>query len=193
MSINKRKIPEINAGAMADISFLLLIFFLVATTMNVDSGIRRLLPPLPPEDSAAEPLQVKERNIMFVYVNRFGNVMVGEDETELSALRDKAREFIANAADDDTLPEKEEQYIDLIGTYAVSRGIISIESDRRTGYETYINVQNELTAAFNEVRDEVSARFFGGRRFSELRRAERDAVRKAVPVRISEAEPRNTE
>ena len=197
MAINKRKTPDINAGSQADIAFLLLIFFLVATTMNTDTGLARMLPPLPPEDQKQEDVKVKERNLFLVLVSGSGNIMAGTSTQQevigLRQLKDKAKEFILNPMDDENLPEKVDKEIQLAdgGTwvYPESQGVISLQTTRDTNYQSYIMVQNELTRAFNEVRDEVAVRKFGAK-FSELNADERDAVSKAVPMKISEAEPR---
>lgn len=189
--MSKRKIQEINAGSMADIAFLLLIFFLVATTMNVDSGLQRVLPPMPEKDQV-KPNDVKKRNLMLVFVSKFDNIMAGGEAVAVTQLKDKAKEFILNPYNDENLPEKQDVKIDLIGTYPVSLGIISLQNDRGTSYNAYIMVQNELTRAFNEVRDDVAKQYFG-KKFSDLTREQRDAVQKAVPLKISEAEPRNIE
>lgn len=185
-----RKIQEINAGSMADIAFLLLIFFLVATTMNVDSGLQRVLPPMPDPNQKQEAIDVKKRNILLVFVSKFDNIMVGSERLEITQLKDKAKNFILNPLNDENLPEKENTEVDLIGTYPVSKGVISLQNDRGTSYNTYIMVQNELTRAFNEVRDEVSGAKFG-KKFMDLDEAQRAAIQKAVPLKISEAEPRN--
>ena len=198
MAINKRKTPDINAGSQADIAFLLLIFFLVATTMNTDTGLARMLPPLPPEDQKQEDVKVKERNLFLVLVSGSGNIMAGTSTQQevigLRQLKDKAKEFILNPMDDENLPEKVDKEIQLAdgGTwvYPESQGVISLQTTRDTNYQSYIMVQNELTRAFNEVRDEVAVRKFGAK-FSELNADERDAVSKAVPMKISEAEPRD--
>ena len=198
MAIDKRKTPDINAGSQADIAFLLLIFFLVATTMNTDTGLARMLPPLPPEDQKQEDIKVKERNLFLVLVSGSGNIMAGTPNQQevigLRQLKDKAKEFIINPMDDENLPEKVNKEIQLAdgGTwvYPESQGVISLQTTRDTNYQSYIMVQNELTRAFNEVRDEVAIRKFGAK-FMELPADERDAVSKAVPMKISEAEPRN--
>lgn len=198
MAIDKRKTPDINAGSQADIAFLLLIFFLVATTMNTDTGLARMLPPLPPEDQKQEDIKVKERNLFLVFVSGSGNIMAGTPNQQevigLRQLKDKAKEFIINPMDDENLPEKVNKEIQLAdgGTwvYPESQGVISLQTTRDTNYQSYIMVQNELTRAFNEVRDEVAIRKFGAK-FMELSADERDAVSKAVPMKISEAEPRN--
>ena len=198
MAINKRKVQEINAGSMADISFLLLIFFLVATTMNTDTGLMRMLPPMPPENQQQEEIKVKERNLFLVLISGSGNIMAGvpgkQEQIVLGQLKDMAKEFITNPMDDENLPEKVDREIDMADgskwTYPVSEGVVSLQTPRDTGYQAYIMVQNELTRAFNEVRDDVAQRKFGAK-FSELNEDQRNAVSKAVPLKISEAEPRN--
>ena len=198
MAINKRKVQEINAGSMADIAFLLLIFFLVATTMNTDTGLMRMLPPMPPENQQQEEIKVKERNLFLVLISGSGNIMAGvpgkQEQIVLGQLKDMAKEFITNPMDDENLPEKVDREIDMADgskwTYPVSEGVVSLQTTRDTGYQAYIMVQNELTRAFNEVRDDVAQRKFGAK-FSELNEDQRNAVSKAVPLKISEAEPRN--
>ena len=198
MAIDKRKTPDINAGSQADIAFLLLIFFLVATTMNTDTGLTRMLPPMPPEDQKQEEIKVKERNLFLVLISGSGNIMAGvpgkQELITLGQLKDKAKEFITNPLDDENLPEKIDKEITLpdgsTWVYPVSEGVVSLQTTRDTNYQSYIMVQNELTRAFNEVRDEVAIRKFGSK-YSELTEDERNAVAKAVPLKISEAEPRN--
>ena len=185
-----RRIQEINAGSMADIAFLLLIFFLVTTTMDVDSGIQRVLPPMPDPNQKDEGLEVNKRNLMLVFVNKADAVSVGGQIMDVTMIKDKVKEFILNPLDDPNLPAKKIEQIDLIGDYPVSEGVVSLQNDRGTSYNMYIMVQNELTRAFNEVRNEVSMQKFG-RRFDELSDGQRTAVAKAVPLKISEAKPRN--
>lgn len=193
MGHNARKTPEVRADSQADIAFLLLIFFLVATTMNSDKGLSRVLPPLPPEDVKLEDQKVKERNLLLVFVNASGQLMAGDESMDIRGLKEKAKEFILNKADDEDLPEKKDTEIELEDgtkwTYPVSEGVISLQTTRDTSYEVYIQVQNELARAFNEVRDEVAMSKFGSV-FTDLPEDQRTAVTKAVPLKISEAEPR---
>ncbi|TVR39910.1 MAG: biopolymer transporter ExbD [Bacteroidia bacterium] len=185
-----RMTPEINAGSMADIAFLLLIFFLVTTTMDVDTGINRMLPP-PIDPTAPEPPPVRERNVFVVLVDAQDRLMVEGQPGDIQTLRERAKEFLLNPDDDPNMPVKELREIDHLGEVWVSRGIISLQNDRGTSYEMYIAVQNELAAAVREIRDQVSRENFG-RRFAELRDEELvNAVRQAVPMAISEAEPRD--
>ena len=186
----KRQIQEINAGSMADIAFLLLIFFLVATTMNVDTGISRVLPPMPDENQKDEAIDVKKRNILLVYVSKFDDVMVGGQRMDLSQIKDKAKEFITNPTNSPDLPERKVVDIENFGKFPVSQGVVSLQNDRGTSYDMYIRVQNELTRAFNEVRNELSMQKYG-KKYEDLDDDARKAIQTAIPLKISEAEPRN--
>jgi hypothetical protein len=119
--------------------------------------------------------------------------MVGEESMDIRGLKDKAKEFIVNPLDDENLPEKKETEIEMPDgskwTYNVSEGVVSLQTTRDTSYEIYIQVQNELTRAFNEVRNEVSQSKFG-KAFVDLTEDEKSVITKAVPLKISEAEPR---
>jgi len=197
MPSNKRKVPEVNSSSQADIAFSLLIFFLVATTMNVDTGLARMLPPMPPEDQKQEDVKVKERNMLLVLVNGAGQIMAGapgkQTLVDFRQLKDMTKEFVLNPMDDENLPEKKEKEIDLPGggkwVYPVSEGVVSLQTTRDTGYQINITVQNELTRAFNEIRDEVSMKQFN-KKFADLTDEENKALTTAVPLKISEAEPR---
>jgi biopolymer transport protein ExbD len=186
--MRRREIPEINAGSMADIAFLLLIFFLVATTMDIDSGIHRVLPQPTPEDF--EPPEVKERNVLPVLVNLNDQLMVKGEVTQLSDLKEKVREFLLNVDDDEELPEKRIEEIEFFGEMEVTKGIISLQTDKGTSYKAFVEVLNEITAAGNEIKNEFSLEHFGDR-FDELPSDKRKAVLNAVPCVISEAEPKN--
>lgn len=187
----KREMGEINAGSMADIAFLLLIFFLVTTTMDVDTGIARQLPPIPEEkQKTAE--EIKERNIFAVLINAQDRLLVNGKPMEVSDLRDKAKEFIKSDPNNAKLPEMDEMQIDGINKpVLVPVGIISLRNDRGTTYGRYIEVQNELVAAYSEIRDEAAFQYFGKRKYDDLNEAQQEAIRQIYPQRISEAEPKN--
>lgn len=195
---DKRKVPEVNSSSQADIAFSLLIFFLVATTMNTDTGLARMLPPMPPENQQQEDIKVKERNLFLVLISGNGAIMAGtpnhQEIIDLRQLTEKAKEFILNPMDDKDLPEKKDEEITMPDgskwVYPVSQGVISLQTTRDTGYQAYIQVQNELTRAFNEVRDDVAEKKFGSK-FSDLNEEQRGVITKAIPLKISEAEPRN--
>ncbi len=182
--------PEINAGSMADIAFLLLVFFLVTTTMDVDTGLRRLLPP-PIDPNQPEPPPVRERNVFVVLVDQNDRLLVRGELGNIRNLREQTRDFLLNPTNDPNMPVKEMKEIENLGEVEVSRGIISLQNDRGTSYEMYIAVQNELAAAINEIRNDLSREKFGVR-FDQL--TDQDlvtAIRKAVPMAISEAEPKD--
>ena len=117
MSSNKRKVPEVNSSSQADIAFSLLIFFLVATTMNTDTGLARMLPPMPPENQQQEDIKVKERNLFLVLISGNGAIMAGtptdQQIIDLRELKTKAQEFVLNPMDTEDLPEKEDTEIEL--------------------------------------------------------------------------------
>ena len=192
MAKNKN-IPEINASSQADIAFTVLIFFLVVSTMDIDTGLVRMLPPMADPKVKQEDIKVKERNLLLVFVSGSGNIMAGGKVVTIDALRDKAKEFILNPNNDTTLPEKKDEKIDMPDgskwTYPVSEGVISLQNTRDTSYERYIEVQNALTRAYNEVRDDLGMQKFG-KKFDDLEEAERKVITKAIPMKISEAEPR---
>jgi biopolymer transport protein ExbD len=183
--------PEINAGSMADIAFLLLIFFLVTTTMDVDSGINRMLPP-PIDPSAPEPPPVRERNVFVVLVDAQDRLMVEGQQMHINNLREAAKNFLLNPNNDPNLPAKELIDVEYIGEVMVAtRAVISLQNDRGTSYEMYITVQNELSAAGREIRDMIAKENFG-LAFHELTDEELiTAVRRAAPFAISEAEPKD--
>ncbi|WP_291859967.1 biopolymer transporter ExbD [Marinilabilia sp.] len=187
--MGKRDVQEVNAGSMADIAFLLLIFFLVTTTMDTDSGLSRMLPPPVPEDQETPP-PIKDRNVFEVLINSQNRLLVENEPMELTELRDAAKEFIQNPMDDEGLPEKEEKQIEYFGIYPVTKGVISLQSDRGTQYQMYLSVQNELAAAYNELRDELARSKFG-KKYSELEDDKQDAIGDIYTQKISEAEPKN--
>lgn len=183
-----RKVSEINAGSMADIAFLLLIFFLVTTTMDVDSGLSRQLPPLP--DNTPPP-KYNKRNLFVVLVNKNDQLLVRGKPGDINTLKEDAKRFFSNPTNDPNLPEKKLEYVEGLGEVEISKGIVSLQNDRGTSYEMYIKVQNELTAAVNELRDEYSLQKFGVK-YKDLKDEElRKAIQTAIPVAISEAEPKD--
>jgi biopolymer transport protein ExbD len=187
MARKKKKVPEINASSMADISFLLLIFFLVTTTMDTDSGITRRLPP--PVENPDMDVKVKERNILNVMINKYDKLMVNGKPSQVEDLKDITRDFITPKPNDEKAPEVEMKEIELIGNFMTNKGVVSLKNDRGTSYQMYIAVQNELAKAFNELREEVSQQYFKTSYNNLTDKDKIDAVNKAVPVRISEAEP----
>ncbi|NLO03916.1 MAG: biopolymer transporter ExbD [Bacteroidales bacterium] len=184
-----RKTPEIPSASLADIAFMLLIFFLVTTTMDVDSGLERRLPQWVDEEQLQDDQQIKERNVFVVLVNRNNDLLVEGEYAEIENLRERAKEFMANPYDDESLPEKEPVQVPYFGEVMVTKGVISLRNDLDTKYGTYIAVQNELVGAINELREELSQQQFG-KSYNDLDKEQQDAVREVYPSRISEAEPK---
>lgn len=191
MGKKKREVPEMNSSSVADISFILLIFFLTTTSMNSDRGLSRRLPPPPDENLEQTDTKVKERNVLQVRINAMDELMIGSDMASVSDIRARAKEFIDNPNNLPNLPDKSARNIDLFGTvYITDKHVISLQSDRGTSYSKYFEVQNELVAAYNELRDELSRRHFG-KPYAQLGEEQALAVRSYYPMKISEAEPKN--
>ncbi|MDE1207756.1 ExbD/TolR family protein [Tenacibaculum larymnensis] len=183
----RRENPEINAGSMADIAFLLLIFFLVTTTMDVDSGIPKKLA----EKTDVKPPIIKEKNIFQVSINRNNQLLVEDQAMELKDLKDAAIKFIDNGGGiGNPMPGME------VGTTCnyckgdkdpessdhPTKAVISVESDRGTEYGTYVAVQNELLRAYTELRNRLCQEKYG-MSFTELEQAFKDSARKDESLR----------
>lgn len=181
----KRNNQEINAGSMADIAFLLLIFFLVTTTMSTDIGIVRKLPPMQDEPVNTT---LNKRNVLNVWVNRTDKIMVKSELVALSDLKATVKEFILNPERKSDLPEIKSIYVPEIGNVKTSsQHVISLLNDRGTSYRTYIAVQNELAAAYNELRNELAIETWGIK-YEDLNADRKKAVETVFPLRVSEAE-----
>ncbi|MCE2789368.1 MAG: biopolymer transporter ExbD [Saprospiraceae bacterium] len=165
---------EINAGSMADIAFLLLIFFLVTTTIAEDKGVLVKLPPWsnepPPE------MKLNSRNVYSVLVNAQNQLLVRGELMDISELKDNTKVFISNPQQLSNMSE------------SPTKALISIKNDRGTEYATYLEVYNELKAAYNELWEEAAMARFGNN-LDECTSAQQKEIRDAIPLVISEAEP----
>lgn len=168
---------EINAGSMADIAFLLLIFFLVTTTIAEDKGILVRLPPW--SDEEPDITKLKERNVYSVLVNANNQLLVREEPMRIGQLRENAKEFISNPRN---LPNMSE---------SPKNAIISLKNDRGTNYETYLAVYNELKGAYDELWDELARKRYGEPYSDDMPFAQRKAIKGEIPMVLSEAEPSN--
>ena len=190
MAKGKRKVPDINSSSTADIAFLLLIFFLITTSMDTDRGLARRLPEPPQKDQPKDDIKLKERNVLQVFLNLNDQLKCGNDYISVEQLRATAKEFIANPYNDENRPEKHAKEIPFFGTMQVTdKHVISLRCDRGSSYKAYINVQNELVAAYNELRDEIAQEKWQ-KTYAELNEEQQDAIRKIYPQMISEAEPK---
>ncbi|RAV27984.1 biopolymer transporter ExbD [Sinomicrobium soli] len=201
----RRAIPEVNAGSMADIAFLLLIFFLVTTTIETDSGLDRKLPPMEPQD---EEVTIRERNLLQVLINKDNQLMVNEELVELEDLRQRAVDFLDNGGgtnDQGETCDYCQGARDETSSVHPDKAIISLVNDRETKYSTYIAVQNELVAAYNVLRNREAQRLYKTD-FTEMQSVYNDpktdddvkdrlkerieTIQKMYPQLLSEAEPR---
>lgn len=201
----RRSAPEVNAGSMADIAFLLLIFFLVTTTLEKDNGIARQLPPI--DKSEIDPPKIKKKNLFIVLVNKNDQLLVNENPMQLKDLRESAIEFLDNGGAMSNSPEycsycrgkRSESSSD-----NPNKAVISVQNDRLTSYRMYISVQNELVAAYNFLRNRESQRLYGWD-FTDVKKDidagtylgdESDAqdklkeIQALFPLKLSEAQPK---
>lgn len=152
----RKAAPEVNAGSMADIAFLLLIFFLVTTTIETDAGLDRMLPPIEPPEN---PPVIRQKNIFTVNINKNGQLLVEDELMNLKNLREAATAFLENNADGSCDYCKGRK--DPSSSDNPDKAIISLKNDRETKYSTYITVQNELVGAYNDLRNREAQRLFG--------------------------------
>ncbi len=196
----RRSSPEVNAGSMADIAFLLLIFFLVTTTIETDSGISRKLPPM---EEIEEDVIIKQRNIFTVLLNGKDQILVEDELMELEDIRAAAIEFLDNGGGSG---EEACDYCkgkrDPKSSDNPDKAIISLKNERETSYAAYISVQNELVAAYTHLRN-VRAEDLYGESYSEMMKNYRDVnwpgnkqklkekinnLRKEYPQKLSEVQ-----
>lgn len=171
-----RPVQEVNAGSMADIAFLLLIFFLVTTTIDTDKGISIKLPPMPEENQPKNDIRIKERNVLQVLVNANDMLLVDGQISDIKQLKRLAKDFIDNPSKNPELSESPQ------------KAIISLKNDRGTSYNIYIQVHNELKAAYNELRD-ARAKMLYGREMDLLPERGQNEIKDYYRQVISEAEP----
>ena len=197
MARAKKKAGEINSSSMADISFLLLIFFLVTTTMDVDTGMKRTLPPWIDPTEQQNDVDVNERNVLKVNVSKEGNIMVG---TEILTAKNLKRNTRFNGVNHSLLSLQVYQFLsnpdasskketEIDGKkIKVSEGLVSLKADNESKYKIYLQVQDELTFAFNLYRDEIAREVYGVS-YDELDDIQAANIRKSVPMKFAEAEP----
>ncbi|MBL6962193.1 MAG: biopolymer transporter ExbD [Bacteroidetes bacterium] len=176
MRNKSRETPEVNGSSTADIAFLLLIFFLMVTTIETNEGIPRKLPPLPEQDKEIVESKLHKRNVFEIRVNSSDQLLVEGEYTKVGNLRKLTKEFILNYGRKENLSDNPQI------------AVVSLKNDRGTSYLTYINIQNELAAAYREIRDtEARAKF--GEVMDELTEAQQEEIKDKFPMKVSEAEP----
>jgi biopolymer transport protein ExbD len=177
--MGRRMNNDINAGSMADIAFLLLIFFLVTTTIASDKGI---YVQLPPKKEDQQEIKLNQRNIFNVLVNSKDMMLVEEEPMELYQLKDAVKKFVTNNGAD---PKSSE---------SPQKAVVSLKTDRGTSYEMYIAVVDEIKKAYNELRAEhmgisLDAYIKGDQTKDEALKAKYEEARAAFPYQVSDAEP----
>ena len=169
----KRKTPGINGSSSADIAFMLLIFFLITTSMDTDKGLaRRLPPPVPKDQKNDTDVDIKKRNLLVVLINSNNQILCGDQFVDIKQLKERIKEFIDNPYNDEHKPERVEADVPFFGKMMVTKN------------------QNEIAAAYNELRNKVSKEKFG-KNFADLDEEQQKAVQQIYPQKISEAEPKN--
>ncbi len=169
----KREEKEINAGSMADIAFLLLIFFLVTTTINAETGILVRLPPWDPNPNTEK---IPDRNLLAIKINKLNQVLVEGEESNVMALRETTKDFIMNPLGRQDRP-RDPRY-----------AIVSLQNDRATSYEIYLSAYNEIKAAYNELWEERAQELYG-HSYETLPKDMMKKIQNEIPLVISEAEP----
>ena len=174
MAKQKRRLnSEVNAGSMADIAFLLLIFFLVTTQIDFDKGI---LVKLPAWDESIPETPISNRNVFSIKVNRENKLLVEGELGTIDAIRNQVKEFVLNPLKKSNLSS------------APNKAVVSLQNDRGTSYKTYLSVYNEVKAAYNELWEAEANRRYG-EVFTALPKAAQKEIRQKIPSVISESEP----
>jgi len=182
----KRKIPEVNSSASADVAFLLLIFFLLTTSMDKTQGIFRRLSPAISSGVQLKKEDILKRNLLTVSITSDNQLLIEGEPTELSSLGSRVKEFVENPQDQEDLPEKITRNIILLGDIAVTQHhVIAFRIDSNSDYETYISILNELIKSYDELRNEFAEKRFN-KPYKLLSLEQKEAVRQVYPQKISE-------
>jgi len=191
MAVDIKNPPKLNATQTADMAFILLCFFMMVTTMGSEFGLIRQLPPWVEHNPNDKGDKINERNVLVVRISASNNLLVNGEYMEMSQLRGKTKEFFNINNVGDRFPEKEPVELPFLGTVSINRtALVSLQNDRGTAYKTYIQAQNELSAAINELRDEFSLQRFASK-YENCTPEQQDVVGNQVyKMAISEAEPR---
>ena len=179
----RRRVPGINTASIADISFTLLILFLVVTSMDDDNGMSRMLPPLANEQ---KPASVTQRNVLRIVVSPTNVITINDDSLTIADVRNRVVEFVDNPHDDPNLPEKVPRDIYPLGKCMVTENhVVQIEADRNSDYNTYFSIQHEIVAAYAQLRDSLALQRFQ-KHYAQCSEEQRMAIRKYYPQKVSE-------
>jgi len=191
MALDIKNPPKLNAMQTADMAFIMLCFFMMVTTMGSEFGLIRQLPPWVEHNPNDKGDKVNERNVLVVRISAQNSLLVSNEYMEMSQLRAKTKDFFNINNTGDKYPEKVVEELPFVGAISINKtALVSLQNDRGTAYRTYIQAQNELTAAINELRDEFSLQRLGNR-YENLTPEQQDVVGSQIyKMAISEAEPR---
>ncbi|MDR0769098.1 MAG: biopolymer transporter ExbD [Dysgonamonadaceae bacterium] len=188
----KRTIPPFNATSSADIAFILLLFFLLSGSLSSNTGIYRHLFPNT-NDQLKKKIDIEKRNFITFSIDGNNAVFMEDEPVKLHEIRDMAKTFIANPDNSDYLPEKQEIEIPELGLVTITpHAVINMEISRMSSYQTYISVLGELSAAYDELRNELANERFN-KSFEHLSNERQSAIREAIPLRIAEKESERKE
>ena len=162
----KRQVPSLNTTSTADISFMLLIFFLVTSSMDVDKGLSRLLPPLTPEEQQQKPTDVDERNVLQLHILADGTLTCNNQPLAIGQLQSRVETFVGSEAER-------------------LKHIIQIDADREASYDTYFQVQDAIVSAYRHLRDQQARRQFG-MPMSRCSAEQQEMLRSYYPQRVAE-------
>lgn len=169
---NRRKMPELNAGSMADIAFLLLIFFLVVTTIAEDKGIPVILP----EYYEGDPGPERPRNVLKILVNAEDEVLVESQPTEKDNIKDIIIDFVNNPNQAADKPEDSRH------------AIISLQNDVNTSYEAYVKIYSQIHEAYAIMRNELAQKNYQ-MDYEQLSIPQKNTILEKYPLKLSEADP----
>lgn len=179
----RRRVPGINTASIADISFTLLILFLVVTSMDDDNGMSRMLPPMATEQ---QPAAVTQRNVLRIVVSPANVITINDDSLTIADVRKKVVEFVDNPHNDPNLPEKVQRDIYPLGKCRITENhVVQIEADRKSDYNTYFSIQHEIVAAYAQLRDSLAQQRFQ-KPYAQCSEEQRTAIRKYYPQKVSE-------
>jgi len=181
----RHEVPELNTTSTADISFMLLIFFLVTSSMDTDKGLARQLP-MPDDEAVQQQVIIKERNVLAVELDADDGMTCGGEPVSAEELTRRVEEFVANRNHDPQLPEMSERDVHLLGRYTVSdRHVITVKVHPNTTYDAYFNMQDAIVRGYNNLRNQLARQHFH-HSLAQCTNEERDAIVMVYPQRISE-------
>lgn len=187
MRRRRHGLPHINTSSMTDLAFTLLFFFLVAATIDADSGLLRLLPPSETTKQNKQTPKIKQRNVFIIEIRSNNSILANGAEIRLTELREKCMQFINNTENNPQFAEKQFQSINLIGNCMRSKAIVYLKIDRQARYQSYIDVQSEISAAYIQMRENAAAHYFN-KPIEKLSKIQLDAIKALIPQRITETE-----